>query len=408
MRIITCPSCGNADDLEGRHSAEGVEVECGSCGHTWLRDLTPTCTSCGSTNVVAVPTATLEEAGRGEQRTPSGIVDIYRCHDCGARDATSMSPQRDPDWERRPARFGHVPRWREDDQPSAGRAEGEDTRRVESAFGLFTPGQVVGRRWRLQHLMHWSSTGSLWLAHAEDGDQRVMFKLVHPRLTRDARRTALHARAAQAIVGIRHPHLVPVLDVKVQDGHVLIVTPALEGSVLDRDSRLDPTPLIGVARELANALAAMHGRKMPHLDVRPEKILLDSAGRARLVDLGSGRVRASQRTTVAGHDRRAFQAPEQIVSHEHKPSADVYALGLTLWVLAGGELQQLGVNTDAQASYRVTNNMPALDPAATGLPRHVTDAIAAATRRPPDQRPTAVELAQLLGGAESIRPARST
>lgn len=398
MPTVTCPSCGSVDDLRGRRSADGVLVECGACGHSWQRDLTPTCTLCGSTDLEAVPTATLEEAGRGEQRTPSGIRDVYRCYACGARGATSSSPVMDPAG-RDIARTG-VRRPRVHDDEGAG-VPGRRalTRRVDSAFGHFAPGGTIGERWELQELVRWSATGSLWRARAVDADRQVLFKLVHPRLTSDPRRTALHASAAHAVVGMRHPHLVPVLDVKVRDGQVLVVAKVIPGSVLTATSRPDPEPLRRLAADVAQGLSALHEREVTHLDVRPDKILQDGVGRGHLIDFGSGRVRAALRTRGASDDERlAFRAPEQILTHEGGPAADVYSLGLVLWTMAGGALQRMGANAAAQASFRLTNDVPALAADTTQVTGHLSEALAAATRRRPDERPSATELANLLRG----------
>lgn len=396
MPTVTCAACGSSEDLEGRHSADGVVIDCGACGHSWVRDLTPVCNLCGSTDLVAVPTSTLEEAGRGDQRTPSGIRDVYRCYSCGAKDATSSSPTPDPEWMRRASTVVEVPRARADDvptvkPPSAGQ-------KVDSAFGPFAPGETIGGRWRLQRLVHRSATGSLWLAGAVGADRQVVFKLVHPRLTRDRPRAALYASSARALTEVRHRNLVSVLDVKVRDGQVLVVAEAADGSVLDGSVRLEGDQLVAFGRAVALALAALHAERIAHLDVRPQKILIGATGEARLVDLGSGRARAAMRIRSGTDERVAFRAPEQILTHDHGPAADVYSLGLTLWTLAGGDLTDMGVNPSAQASYRLTHNVPELDATAAAVPGPVTAALAAATRRAPDLRPTAAELAQLLGG----------
>lgn len=394
MPTVTCPVCGSGEDLAGRRSSDGVVIDCGACGHSWVRDLTPVCEVCGSRDLVAVPTATLEEAGRGDQRTPSGIRDVYRCYACGAKDATSSSPTPDPEWTRRASTVVEVPGARAENAPAVGpRTVG---RKVDSAFGLFAPGETLGGRWRLQRMLHRSTTGTLWLAEAVEADRRVVFKLIHPRLTRDRSRAALYASAAGAVTEVRHRYLLPVLDVKVRDGQVLVVAAAVDGTVLDASAGLPGERLVAVGRAIARALAALHAQRVAHLDVRPNKILLTAAGEARLVDLGSGRVRAAMRVRSGTDDRVAFRAPEQILNHDHAPAADVYGLGLTLWTLAGGDLTSMGANPSAQASYRLTHNVPPLDATAAALPVQVTSALAAATRRAPDLRPSAAELAQLL------------
>lgn len=396
MPTVTCPACGSGEDLEGRPSADGVVIDCGACGHSWVRDLTPVCKLCGSTDLVAVPTATLEEAGRGDQRTPSGIRDAYRCYACGTKDATSSSPTPDTEWTRRTSTVVELPRARDESAPAV--TSRSTSRKVDSAFGLFAPGETIGGRWRLSGLVYWSTTGSLWLAEAVDADRRVVFKLVHPRLTRDRSRAALYASTARAVTEVRHRHLVPVLDVKVRDNQVLVVAEAVDGSTLDASAELSGERLVAVGRAIAQALAALHAQRVVHLDVRPNKILLAATGEPRLVDLGSGRTRAAMRIRAGTDDRVAYQAPEQILNHDHAPAADVYSLGLTLWTLAGGDLTSMGANPSAQASYRLTHDVPPLDPTAAALPEQVTSALTAATRRAPDLRATAAELTELLHG----------
>lgn len=92
MPIVVCPVCGEDDDLQGERLGERIVLTCGRCGQRWDRDTTPRCRLCGSDDLQAVPTSTLEEAGRGEQRTPSGIRTVYACWSCGSRDVTSSNP----------------------------------------------------------------------------------------------------------------------------------------------------------------------------------------------------------------------------------------------------------------------------------------------------------------------------
>lgn len=107
MPLISCPDCSEDEELRGETTDEGVVLTCEACGHRWQRDLTPRCGLCGSEDLEVVPTSVLEEAGRGEQRTPSGIRDVQLCWSCGARDATSSRPiPAEPGWKRKRAALG--------------------------------------------------------------------------------------------------------------------------------------------------------------------------------------------------------------------------------------------------------------------------------------------------------------
>ncbi|MBW3665021.1 MAG: hypothetical protein KY469_18150 [Actinobacteria bacterium] len=100
MPVIVCPRCGEDEELSGRREDGRILLSCQHCGAEWDRDVTPRCNVCGSDDLHPVHTSTIEEAGRGAQRTPSGIRIAYVCWSCGARDATSSEPLPPaPGWE---------------------------------------------------------------------------------------------------------------------------------------------------------------------------------------------------------------------------------------------------------------------------------------------------------------------
>jgi len=92
MPRVTCPSCGEDEDLQGERTDDGITITCGTCDATFDRDTTPTCSLCGSTDLHAVRTSTLREAGRGEQWAPSGVRIAWFCWGCTGRDVTGPRP----------------------------------------------------------------------------------------------------------------------------------------------------------------------------------------------------------------------------------------------------------------------------------------------------------------------------
>ncbi len=92
MPAVRCPQCGEEDDLSGTRRDDTIVVTCGACGSVFDRDTTPTCRLCGSTDLEAVRTTTLREAGRGAQWAPSGLRVAWFCWDCTGRDVTGPDP----------------------------------------------------------------------------------------------------------------------------------------------------------------------------------------------------------------------------------------------------------------------------------------------------------------------------
>lgn len=78
---IACPMCGEEDDLAGTRAGEHIAIECGRCGGSWTRPLSPTCPACGGDDLQTVPVAIVEK-GRGTQLSVVGIRTEEMCWDC--------------------------------------------------------------------------------------------------------------------------------------------------------------------------------------------------------------------------------------------------------------------------------------------------------------------------------------
>lgn len=83
-RTIACPRCGEAENIRGEHSSEGIRITCGECGHGWMRDEEPDrCATCGCDDLVKRPHA-LTQYSRGTQLSIVGIAETMLCPVCDA------------------------------------------------------------------------------------------------------------------------------------------------------------------------------------------------------------------------------------------------------------------------------------------------------------------------------------
>ncbi len=80
---ITCPDCGEREELRGKRRETAVDMSCDACGFAWERSLLPTCVTCGSTDMQTVPLAIVEK-GRGTQLSVVGTRPIDLCSACDA------------------------------------------------------------------------------------------------------------------------------------------------------------------------------------------------------------------------------------------------------------------------------------------------------------------------------------
>ena len=150
----------------------------------------------------------------------------------------------------------------------------------------------------------------------------------------------------QVMAKFRHPHIVPVHDLVLRDGHpYCLVLDYIDGPNLGEYLRVNG-PLavadaVEVARQLAGALAHAHRRRVLHRDVKPRNILIrsDRPWHVLLTDFGIAKVQDGEEltrpSTCVGTLR--YSAPEQLgYAPTIDQRADIFALGLVLFEMVEG------------------------------------------------------------------------
>ena len=170
--------------------------------------------------------------------------------------------------------------------------------------------------------------------------REVAIKVAHGGAGPDSKGLARLRREATAAAQLRHPGIVAVHEGGVHEGRPYLVLELVEGAesleAALRRAPLAPREVARVVREVALALAHAHERGVVHRDVKPENVLLERDGRARLVDFGLARDEsATERLTTTGEllGTPAYMAPEQVRGDpaELGPATDVYGLGGILY-----------------------------------------------------------------------------
>jgi hypothetical protein len=136
-------------------------------------------------------------------------------------------------------------------------------------------------------------------------------------------------REAQVLAQLDHPHILRLYDFGVADGQPFFVTELLEGESLDASTPEDP---LQAMLEVAEGLAALHGRGLIHRDVKPANILRTRQGRTVLLDLGLVAGEGMEVLTATGMvvGTPAYMAPEILRGQRAAPASDWYAWGMTL------------------------------------------------------------------------------
>jgi serine/threonine-protein kinase len=170
-------------------------------------------------------------------------------------------------------------------------------------------------------------------------------KVLRPEWQDDSRGLSTLARETQVGRTVAHPHLVPILAAQLVDPPYYLAMPFLEGHPLDEHLRvqgqLELPVAFWIARQVAEALEALHQAGWMHCDVKPSNILVSPRGHATLIDLGFAR-QVEEKGSVA--DRPVlgtihYIAPEMLYSALGGDiRSDVYSLGVTLFEMLTGRL----------------------------------------------------------------------
>ena len=148
-----------------------------------------------------------------------------------------------------------------------------------------------------------------------------------------------------------------------------------------------------LARELAEALSAIHAAGLVHRDLKPANVLLSPTG-AKVIDFGIAQAVDATRLTTVGSilGTPEYMAPEQVVNPDRSgPPADVFAMGATLAFAATGR-SPFGTEQPASTLYRIVN----LEPDLVGVPPGMAPLVRACLQKDPAQRPVAAAVAARL------------
>src|SRR5690348_1668281 len=165
-------------------------------------------------------------------------------------------------------------------------------------------GTVLSGRSRLEAKLGSGGMSTVYLARDTTLDRPVAVKVMHREMSEQADQLERFRQEARAVAKLSHPHVVAVIDAGEDGGYPYIVFEYVEGETLkQRISRLGRLPVqeaVAYAVEIGRGLVVAHSRRMVHRDIKPQNVLIDSDGRAKVTDFGIARQIEQQGVTATG------------------------------------------------------------------------------------------------------------
>ena len=205
----------------------------------------------------------------------------------------------------------------------------------------------------------------------------VAIKRLHAQFAADPEFVSMFLDEARLAARIRHPNVVPTLDVVATGGELFLVMEYVPGESIARLARTLrenhealPTRILsaimaGVLHGLHAAHEAKDERGAPlgivHRDMSPQNVLVGTDGVARVLDFGVAKAAGRMQTTREGQikGKLAYMPPEQLRGAEVGRQSDIYAAGVMLWELVTGQRLFAGDNEGAIVAKVLDGNVEA-------------------------------------------------
>jgi hypothetical protein len=291
-------------------------------------------------------------------------------------------------------------------------------------------GTLLNGRYRLDAQIGTGGMSTVYRAFDTVLERQVAIKIMHREIASDSDQLERFRREARAVAQLNHPHIVTVIDAGEgappddhSSSHPVVNTPYIvfeyvEGETLKdrirRHGRLPIQESIAYAIEIARALGVAHAGGIVHRDVKPQNVLVDEEGSAKVTDFGIARTLDQEGLTADGRvlGTTDYVSPEQALGQPVGGQSDLYSLGIVLFEMLTGDVPFKGDNQVAVAMKHVREQLPDVQlrrPEVSSALAAVLDRATAkeTEQRYPDDRSLIADLEEVLA-IETQRSGQST
>ena len=259
-------------------------------------------------------------------------------------------------------------------------------------------GRTLGP-YRLVGLIGSGGMGEVYAAEDDRLGRQVALKLLPVLHAEDDDRVRRFQQEARAISALNHPNIVTIHDMGRADGVYYIATELVQGRTLRRILSEGSVPIreaVGIAAQMAGALAAAHEAGIVHRDIKPENIMVRPDGYVKILDFGLAKLRertSSEETrrlslTDAGMvmGTMRYMSPEQARGLRVDARSDLFSLGIVLSEMVAHS-HPFPAETAADTMAAILDRDPSPLPAAiAGRWPRLTDIVDRCLRKARDRR----------------------
>jgi len=252
---------------------------------------------------------------------------------------------------------------------------------------------ALGDAYELVDAIGQGGFGRVYKARDTRLDRIVAIKVIRPDLAGATAFLERFRREGIALARLRHPGIVPIYDIREQDGLIYYVMPFIEGDTLRRRlevrGRMPPKVAHRILLELCDAIVATHRAGILHRDIKPDNVILEGRqDKVLLMDFGIAKV-VDFESTGSGMiiGTPTYMSPEQLGdSYAVDERSDIYSLGVVAYHLLAGRPPFVGNSYGEVMRYHLATRPEPLRSINPSVPMLLADVVEQCLEKDPLDR----------------------
>jgi len=232
--------------------------------------------------------------------------------------------------------------------PSSKDIHPEVTETLHTAIRELTTGSTFAGRYQVIEELGHGGMGRVYKVQDTKIGEKIALKLIRPEAGLDNKSLERFSNEIKLARKIRHKNVCQMFDLGEDQGTRYITMEYVHGEdlkqLIRKVGRLSPGQAIGIARQVCDGLEEAHKLGVVHRDLKPQNIMIDEEGRARIMDFGIARSLAGKSITGVGVllGTPEYMSPEQVEGKDIDQRSDIYSLGVILYEMVAGRLPFMG------------------------------------------------------------------
>ncbi|WP_419893702.1 Stk1 family PASTA domain-containing Ser/Thr kinase [Oceanobacillus kimchii] len=253
-------------------------------------------------------------------------------------------------------------------------------------------GELLNERYKIIKKIGGGGMANVYLARDTILERDVAVKALRMEYIHDQEFIARFDREAQSATSLSHPNIVNIFDVGEEDQLLYMVMEYVDGMTLKeyihQHGPIDVPEALDIMKQLTSAIAHAHANEIVHRDIKPQNILINSIGQAKVTDFGIAMALSAtaltQTNSILGSVH--YLSPEQARGGMATKKSDIYSIGIVLYELLTGKLPFSGQSPVSIALKHLQNNTPSVKKANPSIPQSVENIVLQATAKDPFHR----------------------